>query len=244
MDKRTDKITFVTWLWQGWRPGTYCRKHVTALRNMLLEHAPEHRLCLVTDRASEISRYLPDDVLVYPMWEHPLEYLRLPRNCFARLKLFDPEFGPRFGPRLVSIDLDVFIQKGFAELFTDTPLFRAVKGESSFFNGSMWEMRPGAYPDVWNDFIRDPEDAKRRISNSKFYGSDQAWLSLCLRHVGRVWDDSDGVMHWSQKKYIDVRHQLLDARMVCFAGADKPWSPECKRLMPEIHRRYMEYYSD
>ena len=247
MESRTNPITFITWLWHGWRPGTYCVKHVWALYRMLKEHAPEHRLCVVTDDR-HITKYLPNDVLVYPMWDHPLpEAPGMKQNCFARLKLFDPDFGPRFGPRVVSVDLDVLIQDDIRPLFENEVRYRAVRGESAVFNGTMWELQTGSYPEVWTDFIKDPEFAIRELEIAKengglCHGSDQGWMSLLLEGVGYFWDDTNGVYHWSQEKYYDVRHRLLNARMICFAGGVKPWDDECKRITPEIHKRYMEYY--
>jgi len=244
MDSRKNTITFITWLWDGWR-NVYNEKHVAALRNMLSEHAPDHRLIAVSDHPIEVK-----DVIYYPMWEHPIpDPTGLKANCFARLRLFDPIFSARFGSRLVSIDLDVLIQKDMRRMFRGSPDFRAVRGESAIFNGSMYELRQGAFPEVWRTFAQNPTGAvdtliRAKECGLKVNGSDQGWLSLKIDHsLAQVWDESDGVFHWSQNKYSDRRGRLPDAAMICFAGGVKPWDSECRRITPQIHKRYMEYYN-
>ena len=243
MESRANPIVFITWLWSGWND-IYSERHVAALRNMLAEHAPDHRLVVVSDKPVEVK-----DVIYYPLWENPLPHPPgLKQNCFPRLKLFDPDFGFRFGDRLVSIDLDVLIQKDMAPLFEEECPFRAIRGESAVFNGTMWELAAGRYPEVWQDFVSDPEKAMLELNlavdmGGRYRGSDQGWMSLLLEGVGQFWDENDGVLHWSQEKYADRRHRLDDARMICFAGGIKPWQSECKRITPNVYRRYMEYFN-
>lgn len=238
------KVTFVTWLWEGWR-NIYDVKHAMALRRMLHEHGPDHRLCVVSDAKIQ----LPSDVLVYPLWEHPLPPIpHFKQNCFVRLKLFDPDFGPRFGERVVSIDLDTLIQNDISHLFETEPDYRAVAGVSSRYNGGMWELRTGTNRQVWDTLVGTPHhqivntilDAKRLGYHAN--GSDQAWMSIQIPD-GEFWDESDGVYHYSEYKYADRRKDLKDADMICFAGNIKPWDDECKRITPDVHRRYMEYFN-
>lgn len=243
MESRESTITFVTWLWEGWR-NIYTERHVAALRNMLSEHAPDHRLVVVSDHPIEVK-----DVIYYPIWESPIPHpTDMKQNCFVRLKLFDPSFSHRFGRRIVSIDLDVLIQKSIRHLFETPALFRAVEGESAVYNGSMYELTQGAFPEVWTEFAKNPALAVARLYRAKqcgqrVNGSDQGWLSYTIdRNWAKVWGEKDGVLHWSQKQYSDVRHRLLDAAMICFAGGVKPWDAECLRITPDIYRRYMEYY--
>lgn len=238
------KITFMTWLWEGWR-NIYNERHVMALRHMLYDHGPDHRLCVVSDTKLQ----LPNDVLVYPLWDHPLPPVpHFKQNCFVRLKLFDPDFGKRFGERLVSIDLDTLIQKDISSAFETTYNFRAIRGESSKYNGGMWEMCPGTNAHVWKTLVSTPHnevintilDARRLGFHAR--GSDQAWMSIQIPD-GEFWDESDGVFHFSQNKYVDRRHKLADAPMIAFAGSIKPWDDECKRIAPTVHKRYAEYYN-
>ena len=236
------KVTFVTWLWKGWR-NVYGAEHVVALRNMLRKHGPEHRLIVVSDDKLEV----PNDVLVYPLWEHPLPPVpHFKQNCFVRLKLFDPEFGPRFGDRVVSIDLDTLIQKDISHLFETRPDYRAVRGVSSKYNGGMWELRTGTNRQVWHTLVNTPHidivntilDAKRLGYHAN--GSDQAWMSIQIPN-GEFWDESNGVYHYSENNTADRRGRLADAALICFAGSIKPWDDECKRITPDIHQKYMEH---
>ena len=238
-------ITFITWLWKGWRD-VYNERHVMALRRMLQKFGPDHRLLVVSDR--ELA--LPDDVIVYSIWKQPIQPgLHVKQNCFARLKLFDPDFGHKLGNRLVSIDLDVLIQDDISPLFETFPDFRAVAGVSSYYNGSMWEMRPGTNAHVWSRLLETyPREVIRQIEKARhgFYrpvnGSDQAWLSMHIED-GELWTLQDGVLHYSEEKLPERRHNLRDARMICFAGGTKPWDYECNRVTPNIHEQYMKYYN-
>lgn len=244
MGSEADTLVFVTWLWKGWRD-IYNERHVLALHRMLDEFAPEHRFYVVSD----VELQLPKDVFVYPLWRRffpPNPHCKA--DCFIRLKLFDPGFGPRFGRRIVSIDLDTLIQDNMSPLFETSPNYRAVAGVSSYYNGGLWEMRSGTNRHVWDKLFEVPshkiieriERAKR-----KFYrpvsGSDQAWMSMQIED-GELWTSENGVRHYSKEKYLERRKNLDTASVVCFAGGIKPWHSECRRITPNIYKRYMKYY--
>lgn len=237
MESRENIITFICWLWDGWRP-IYGPQHVNALARMLKDYGPkDYRLICVTDMPKGIT-----ECMTYPLWDSPVADRKV-RNCFARLKLFNERHASRFGRRLVSIDLDVVIMNDIAPLFENLPDFKAVKGFSSLYNGSMWTLRPGVYPEVWDDFdpVASPaEIAARRESGERIFGSDQAWMSIKIPD-GELWTEEDGVLQYLQNNSVDRRRHLPAARMVFFAGKANLHDSNVRAVCRPVWEQYQRY---
>lgn len=226
---------FLTWLWEGRRPGVYKAAHVDALARMLRAHmSVPYRLVCVTDRPEGIA-----ECETYPLWD-----LRVKNpnslDCYRRLKLFDPHLAATFGERLVSIDLDVLIRADLAPLIDDALDFQGMRGMSSRINGSLWTLRVGSNRHVWDSF--DPKHATTIIgaavnpNGSKLVGSDQAWMSLTMPNAA-VWEQSDGLWHF--KRLEKQRDALAGARMVAFPGNVKAW--DCAQRFPQLFEEYASY---
>jgi len=205
---------------------------------MLKERGPKnHRLICVTDMPKGIT-----ECMTYPLWDSPVADRKV-RNCFARLKLFNERHASRFGKRLVSIDLDVVLMQDISPLFENLPDFKAVKGVSSLYNGSMWTLRTGAYPEVWDDFdpVASPlEIAERRTNGERIFGSDQAWMSIKIPD-GEMWTEEDGVFQYAENSSVIRRRNLPASRMVLFAGKAKAETGNAKVVAPAVWEQYRRY---
>ena len=231
-------VTFVTWLWRGWRP-IYTATHVNRLHAMLAKHMTgPWRLICITDDERGI------DCETFPLWTIPRAKIparldlptdRVVPDCYTRLRMFDPNVGRHFGECFVSIDLDCVILKDLAPLFENGYDFIAAKGYRSHLCGSMWQLRPGSHADVWQSY--DPVESPKRIASStygcfKLSGSDQAWMSLQMPDAP-LWTEADGVY-----QFMELRPQRIvpaNARIVFFAGSIKPWDRDCAMISPKLY---------
>lgn len=187
-------LTFVCWLWQGWRP-VYGAAHVNTLARMLRANVSvQHKLICVTDSPTGIN-----ECETFPVWPAPQVKQTKPQNSYLRLRLFDPDFARQFGDNIISIDLDCAVLKNIDDLFTGDS-FRAVRGECAPINGSMWQLPRGDHANVWRDF--DPATSPQQIeafqhNGKRIGGSDQAWMSMNIPNP-RTWGPEDGVYQFSQ----------------------------------------------
>lgn len=216
-------LTVVCWLWRGWRP-VYEPKHVLALGRMLEEHLHmPYRFVCVTDKPFP-------GVECVPLWGSPTtEKPRGNPDCYRRLKLFADD---SIGARYFSIDLDCVILGDITPLVTDDS-FKILKGYAAPYNGSMWQVTPGAHANVWHD-LNDEAAAlagrQRMADGRKPFGSDQVYLAHKLPNAP-TWTPDDGVYQYVQKR----RRSMHKPRIVFFAGRTKPWEA------PEFERDYKRF---
>jgi hypothetical protein len=226
-------ITFLTFLWHGWRP-IFNAEHVNKVVRMLRANVSlPHRFICITDQHDGIT-----ECDTHPIWEFPKVNQAKPQNCYVRLKLFHPDVGSLFGEKIVSIDLDCVILRDLSPLLTDHD-FRAVRGVGAPINGSMFMLQTGTNRHVWDNWNeeRSPRKiAKTKYNGKKISGSDQAWMSIQLPNAA-TWGPEDGVCQFSNS---DAKSRE-NARIVFFAGKVKPWDEECRLLDPELYKLYMNY---
>jgi hypothetical protein len=228
------RILFITWLWHnGWRPGVYDFRHVNRLyRQMQKRMTGDWRFMCVTDDPAGI------ECETFPLWPMPEpvlpERLKGPKpNCYARLRLFDPGFNGQFNADvLVSIDLDTTVYRDLSPIITGDPfkIVRNERADTAKYCGTMWQVRPGAHPEVWRQYdpVLTPAITYDELG---MHGSDQAWLS-CMIPNAPVWGPSDGVF-WNKRTR---RDKLQDgARLVYFAGDTKPWDQNCRLIAPALY---------
>ncbi len=151
--------------------------------------------------------------------------------CYRRLRAFDPDIGDVFGPRFVSIDLDVVLVADVTPLWDRPEEFVGYRDPlyPHQLNGSMWLLTAGARPDVWNSF--DPNRSPQIARGARFFGSDQAWLSLRLPGEAQ-WDARDGVYSF-RKDIVPKRPPYAlpkDARLIVCHGQHDPWDETMQRL--------------
>lgn len=233
MSSNYPRTLIVTWLWHnGWRP-IYDYRHVNRLYRQLQKRMTGNWsfLC-ITDRADGI------ECATLPLWTMPEpllpEGLKGPKpNCYARLRLFDPEFTKQFKvDRIVSIDLDTTVYRDLTPILTEDSfkIARNERPETSKFCGTLWQVKPGAHADVWFDY--DPVLTPHiTYTDLGMYGSDQAWFSYKLPKAP-TWGPHDGVF-WNKR----LRPSKLQdgARLVYFAGSIKPWDQNCQLMQPALY---------
>jgi hypothetical protein len=204
----------------------YQPEHVHRLWGMLSEHLTiPHRFICITDNADGL------ECETYPMWkmEGFENYPSFLPNCFARLFIFSKEAKSIFGDKVLSIDLDCIITANIDSLITDDS-FKICKGYSAPYNGSMYQVRPGEHPEVWDSLSRKAHKMAQKQharEGVQHYGSDQAWLSHMLPNYP-MWYTPDGV--YSYSKHINGDKVPDDAKIIFFAGNLKPWGSSLAKL--------------
>lgn len=234
-------LTFVCFKWQPFRGyrSKFTGENVDILRRMIRRnYSGPHRFVCVTDDASGITE---PDVEIYELWEDLAQIPNPsnPRNpsCYRRLKLFARNAGDWLGERFVCIDLDVVIVAPIDPLFAGDEPFRIWAGAMgpNPYNGSMWAVRSGAHPELWEEF--DPGIHPRETAAAGFYGSDQGWFAYKLGPHQPVWTAADGVL--SFRASIGPTAQLpAGARIVFFHGHKDPWDPHVRAKFRWVRDHY------
>jgi len=232
-----EKLTVITWLWKGsdWRQ-TYTAQHVNALQRMVAANLKiPHKFICITDIPEGIeceTMGLIDIGVksIIPTWP----------NCYNRLKAFDLELGKKLGNRFISMDLDCVITGDITELFTRKKDFIILEGRACHYNGSLWMMDAGARQRVWDDFdpVISPIMAMQgqNKNGTRFFGSDQAWISFCLGAGEAIWElGQDGLYQFTEMEGLVIPN---DAKLVFFAGDSKPWTETPFSALQTIYNKY------
>lgn len=234
-------LTIVTWLWKttGWR-NCYTYRHVNALERMIMENLDiPHKFVCVTDQPKYIN------CKTIPIWEMPVvNTLAFRPNCYVRLKAFAKESQELFGERFASIDLDCVITGNVTPIFDRKEDFIIMKGNACPYNGSLWMMNAGARSQVWTGFNprTSPLKAAERVNakGKKYYGSDQAIISMTLGEDEATFGEGDGVyQYWHNLK--NMKTVPDNTKLVFFAGEIKPWNLEMKKQNRVLHETYERY---
>lgn len=148
------------------------------------------------------------------------------KGCFARLRVFDPEWQARNGidpgDRLVIVDLDVVVTGDLEPLLTKPEPFGILCGVNSAnpgkFNGSFWWTTGGYRPDVWTDFSL---EAAAKVPFYEF-PDDQAWLEAKLADVAGEVGPGDGLYALHKPGWPRGDALPRNARLVAFPGWRDP----------------------
>lgn len=212
------KYAVVCWLWEGWRGTLYQPDHVERLHGMLTQHLnlPFDFFC-VTDMRQELF----DTSQTVPLPKIPwMPHRRGAPSCWYKLWMFGPEAAEVFKDydRIISVDLDVLIRADITDLF-DGRVLKVLQGYSSPYNTSLVQLRPGAFPWIWDELneVDAVRTIKQRVDGRRYSGSDQAYLSHKLPGYF-TWSEEDGIYQYS------ITPKLPDdCRLAFFAGGVKPW---------------------
>jgi hypothetical protein len=244
-------LTVITFLWRGWRPGTYRPEHVHALRRMVADHLTiPHRFLCICDK----PRGLDCDTM--PFWR--TGHVRNPpeaMNSYRRLRLFAPEMREAIGTEWVlQMDLDTLVVDSLDPLITWDDL-KMVAGTMAPYNGSMWLHRLGSRPQLWEEFNPrvSPQEVHQhglrerrahRLSGADgkpqpYRGSDQAWIGYKCPDEP-VWTAEDGVIRVGKKRRGEPVPE--GARILFFPGVPKPWTRSAPRSFDrDLVARYAGY---
>lgn len=150
-------------------------------------------------------------------------------GCFARIRLFDPQFQERIKiacgafDRLACIDLDTVITGDCDPVFDRDESFVIMQGGNTSnpnpYGGALMMLRPGEHQDIWTDFSL---DAAAKTAYFAF-PDDQGWLAAKIPNapawkVGRA----SGVYCFKKPSWPGGDRLPDDARMVMFRGNNPP----------------------
>lgn len=199
-----EKLTICTWVW-----GTKYGPHYLAKLSAALRRNVEQ----------------PFEFVVFSPQPQDAHLIDKP-GCFARLRMFDPEWQKAIGleGRLVCLDLDLVITGPLDELFDRPEPFVILQGANASnpcpFNGSVMMLRAGAHPEVWSDFN---VNEARRIPFFE-YPDDQGWLAHKVPDAAGWKAGPESGVYAFQKPGWPARSEALpkDARIVAFPGWRDP----------------------
>ena len=220
-------ISIVTWLWKSDNPHPkkqmyFGADHVNRLASMLkrnIDPGFDYELVCVTDMADGID----ESVRVFPLWP---DYREM-GGCYRRLKMFSNSYVNDFRPYILSMDLDTVIVGNV------TNILRTVVNKDfqawgdthprTHYNGSLWSLRMGSNPQVWDEFIRNPRDIPTITRHKGFVGTDQAVFSHVFGESKAKWGKRDGVYSFNIH-HVKSKHPELygDERIVFFHGKADP----------------------
>lgn len=246
-------LDFITF---KWKPAHRYRSHfqghhVNVWASMLARnYRGPCRFSCITDDPTGIDKH----IRIIPLWK---EYAALPsawgsRNpsCYRRLKIFSAEAAQLIGPRFVCTDLDIVVTADVTPLFERPEDFVIWKSPTPppmyLYNGSLLMLRAGTRVQLWKDFhpVRSVQETRRR----RFFGSDQAWISMKLGPGQPTWSERDGVYSYR----LHIEHRLegnraikltkpnelpSNARIVIFHGEHDPWDKDMQAI-PWIKRHW------
>lgn len=223
-------LTVCTWLWGNKYKNDDVEKLYAGVKRNLMQ--PFRFLCVTED-------YL-DVVLSRGIERHSIPDLGLTKipGCFARLRMFDPEWQreKRIDDRLVSMDLDSVVTGNLDDLVDRREPFLILRGANASnpcpYNGSIFMLRSGVHPEVWKDFNL---VAASKIKRYEF-ADDQGWLWHMLPDAAG-WNVGveSGIYAFKKPGWPKGDALPVDARLVVFPG----WrSPAQFKSLPWIEQHW------
>ncbi len=202
-------LTVATFLWGTKYSLDYVKRLVGSVKRNLKE---KHQFLLCTDNLYRKGLDKLDDVRIVPIIRD--EPLLREKGCFARLRLFDPEW---------QRDRDSVVTGPLDELFCRPTQFSILQGANSQnpcpYNGSIWMLRAGYRPDVWSDFSL---EAAAKVPYYSF-PDDQAWFAAKLPDApGWQVGPRSGIYAFKKPAWPKGNDLPKDARMVVFPGWRDP----------------------
>lgn len=210
-------LIVTTWCWGEKYDDSYVQKLAASVHRNLTE---AHRFICFTDRERNLGAGIEQ-------WPIKVEDYRLTqvKGCFARLRLFDPnwqrQLGLVDGDRIVNLDIDLVVTGELDPLFNRADGFTILQGVNSQnlcpYNGSVWMLRAGYRPDVWRDFSL---EAAVKVPFHSF-PDDQGWFWHKMPDAG-AWTPADGVYGFQKPGWPNGEALPDSARMVAFFGWRDP----------------------
>lgn len=208
-------LTIVTWLWgRKYGAGYVERLAAGVARNL----AREHRFLCVTERdlAVRFSPGIERSTIQDPE-------LLLVRGCFARLRMFDPEWQRehRVDDRILCLDLDVVVTGSLDSLAGRSDSFAILQGVNARnpcpFNGSVILLRAGHHREVWRDFSLERAGELPRHD----FPDDQGWLHHVIPSAGKI-GPADGVYAYRKPGWPRDDKLPANCAIVAFPGHRDP----------------------
>lgn len=245
------RLTIITFLfsqprkWRQLRFGLYKPRYVNALWRACEDNIRiPHRFLCITEDPTGI------ECETAPAW--PAIFVRGEDACYRRLHAFDPEWQASLGTDwILSMDLDAAFLGDMTDSIERAMAasdFRIMRGSSwpdgtlcAHYNGSIWLCRNGARPHFWRDFdpaiFHSQRETYRMPNGRRPHGSDQAWITVRAGDSESTFGANSGIY-----QYRNVREAIPEnARLLFFAGIQKPWGREVRSARPDIHEAWARY---
>jgi hypothetical protein len=215
---------------------SFTHDHVRVLKSMVARNlsVPHRFVCATDDAVAGVETVALD-------WT-----THVPGTCGLKLMAWRPDAAEVFGAqRILLLDLDIVVTGSLDRLVErteDIVMFRNPNyvdgGRRAFYQGSVQLIRCGARPHVWQ--LRQKPWAQA-LTNVRFGGHEQAWLSEMLPWDEAYWDKSDGI--YGAGRLGDNGETIgtalpENARIVVFAGNREPSQPEMRAKHPWIEEHY------
>lgn len=204
-------LTVITWFWGQ----KYSPDYVKRLQAGVARHLKQpHRFLCVTDQDI-------DGVETTPIKDPGLTKHK---GCIVRLRLFDEVWQRDIGAtgRIVCLDLDAVVTGPLDPLFDRDDPFIILQGVNSAshpcpYNGSIFMLRAGYRPDVWDDFTLAKLDKIPRLE----FADDQGWMRHMIPDAA-AYTDADGVWAFHKGPWRTGDNLPQGARVVAFPGRRDP----------------------
>lgn len=206
-------LTVCTWKWGNkYSDADVARLAAGVRRNM----KQAFRFLLITD---DIESAPPG---VEPWAIRDPELTKIP-GCFARLRMFDPEWMAWHDiDWLVCLDLDLIVTGPLDELFDRNIPFKILQGANAVnpcpYNGSMMMIRKDAHQKVWSEFSI---NAAWKVPWHEF-PDDQGWIWHKVPNAAGWKAGHDGVYAFQKPGWPAGDDLPRDARIVAFPGCRSP----------------------
>lgn len=230
-------LTVVTWLWN--QPGfrtKYNAQTVITMRDMIKKYynKPHRFVCVTDENILDIETISLGDTfsdLKNPTWENG-------PSCYRRLIAFKKDIGKLFGERFISIDLDAIIMGDLSPIFdrTEEAVFLSGISKAVPYCGSLFMLNAGCRQEVWVNF--NPDRSPSITESAGLKGSDQAWISYCLKNEA-TWQYGKDILDFSHyTKYGKLEKEKPDCSIIFFNGKLKPWDKKVREQYPWIKEYY------
>lgn len=211
-------LIITTWLWGSKYGVSDVAKLAAGVRRNLKE--PYRFLCLTDDMGRE---------LIEGVDYRPIPDLELTKvaGCFARLRMFDPYWQfireIKRGDRIVCMDLDSVVTGDLGPVFDRSEPFVILHGANAKnpcpYNGSLWLLRAGYRPDVWETFSVDAA----RVAPFYSFPDDQGWMANKIPDAaGWKAGAESGVFAFQKPGWPKGEALPSGARLVVFPGWRDP----------------------
>lgn len=206
-------LTVSTWKWGN----KYSADDVAKLAAACRRHIKQpFRFVCITDDFSTV----PEGVETWRIRDP--ELTKVP-GCFARLRMFDPDWMPWHDiDWLLNLDLDVVVTGQLDDYANRPEKFVILQGANSSnpcpYNGSMMLIRAGAHPEIWKDFTL----AKAMAAPHYEFPDDQGWIAHKVKNAAAFRAGENGVYAFHKPGWPGGDALPKDARIVVFPGWRSP----------------------
>ncbi len=174
MQQKLDHLNIICYKWGS----LYGPEYVNVLANMVRRHLrTAHTFHCITDDSAGLDARITSHALPDYGFE----------GIWRKLMTFQPDFLGLTGQHVVGIDIDVVIV-GSLDFLAEEPekdfiIARNWSKNGSRGSGSLYRLRVGAHPEIWDRFIADPEAAIDQHHGRTRLIGEQKWLDTHMSEL-------------------------------------------------------------